>query len=293
MGKNLFLILSASLFMTGCFKDSVHNDANTTAVVAIYHGGVSNIANAPLSLATPDSLVFYMNAGIASQYTANRDVVLSINVNDAARIAYNESHDIQYEALPDSLYKFTDDSITLTAGTRSVNFPILIYSGKADLTKNYMLPVAIKDAQGLNISADSGVIYLSQIGSPIAGRYTVSGTRTNYVGPISAGIVETVTDLSTMATKTTATQSFTNVTIDYADLGIAGWQYEITYNPVGKTVSIAPNDIIMGAGTGVLEGSFIVDIQAYDPVTKVLHFKTEYTNQAGNARVIDEYLTPQ
>jgi hypothetical protein len=65
MGKNLFLILSASLFMTGCFKDSVHNDANTTAVVAIYHGGVSNIANAPLALATPDSLVFYMNAGIA------------------------------------------------------------------------------------------------------------------------------------------------------------------------------------------------------------------------------------
>lgn len=279
--------------MTGCFKDSVHNDANTSAVVAIYHGGVSNIANAPLSLATPDSLVFYMNAGIASQYVANKDVVLSIAVNDAARVAFNQTHDVQYDALPDSLYKLTDDSITLTAGTRSVNFPILIYSGKADLTKNYMLPVAIKDAQSLNISADSGVIYLSQIGSPVAGRYVVSGTRTNYIGPVSAGVVETVINLSTVANKTTATQSFNQVYINYADLGIAGWQYIINYNQLTKTVAITPNDVITSFGSGVQEGTFQVDVQDYNPLTKVMHFKTEYVNQAGNARVIDEYLTPQ
>lgn len=293
MGKKLLFILSASLLMTGCFKDSVHNDANSTAVVGIYRGGQNNLANAPLSLATPDSLIYYMYAGISSGYLPSKDVLLSISTDDAARIAYNQSHSVKYDALPDSLYEILTDSLTLAAGTRSLSFAIRIRSGKADLTKNYMLPIAIRNAQGLPVSADSGIIYLSQIGSPIAGRYKVTGTRTNYIGPKSSGVVETVTDLSTIGNKTTTTNSYTEVKVDYADLGTAGWQYDIEYDPADKTITVQPNDVIISAAAGIQLGSFKVDLQEYSTTTRIIHVITEYVNEAGNARVIDEYLTPQ
>lgn len=293
MGKNLLIVLTASLLMTGCFKDSVHNGADTTPTVGIYQGSVDSLSNAPLNLTTPDSVAFYMNVGLISPYTLYHNITITAGVDDAARVAFNQTHTTQYEALPDSLYKFVADSAVVAAGARSNNIPILIYSGKADLRRNYMLPIAIKDAQGINISSTSGIIYLNQIGSPISGRYTVTGTRTNYIGMASAGVVETVVDLSTLPAKVTNTTSYTSATINYSDLGISGWQYVVTYNPLNKTVSIAPNDIMLDFATGIREDSFVIEAQEFDPVKRVLHFKTRYTNEAGNERVVDEYLTAQ
>jgi len=293
MGKNLLIVLTASLLLTGCFKDSVHNGADTAPTVGIYQGSADSLANAPLNLTTADSIAFYMNVGLTSPYTLYKNITITAGIDDAARIAFNQTHATQYEALPDSLYKFVVDSAVLAAGVRSTNIPVLIYSGKADLRRNYMLPIAITDAQGINISSTSGVIYLNQVGSPISGRYTVTGTRTNYIGKAADGVVETIVDLSSVGTKVTNTASYTSANINYSDLGISGWQYIITYNPANNGVSIAANSIMLNAFTGVREDSFIVEVQEFDPVKRILHFKTRYTNEAGNERVIDEYLTAQ
>lgn len=293
MGKNLLIVLTASLLITGCFKDDVHNGRDTAPTVGIYQGSVDSLANAPLNLTTADSIAFYMNVGLTSPYTLYKNITITAGIDDAARVAFNQTHTTQYEKLPDSLYKFVVDSAVLAAGARSTNIPLLIYSGKADLRRNYMLPVAITDAQGINISGTSGVIYLNQIGSPISGRYKVTGTRTNYIGKASAGVVETVVDLSTVATKVTNTTSYTSANINYSDLGISGWQYIVTYNPLNNAVTIAPNSVMLNAFTGVREDSFIIEAQEFDPVKRILHFKTRYTNEAGNEREVDEYLTAQ
>jgi len=285
--------------MTGCFKDSVHNNADSTAYFAITEGGALNLANASLDLTTPDSVTVYPNPGITSPYVLTKDVRITLGVDDAARIAYNQANGTNFEALPDSLYTFADSTFTdtssglLTAGARSISLPIKIYSGKADLRKNYMLAVSIKNAQGFQISADLGTIYFNNVGSAIAGRYTVTGTRTNYNGPVSNGDIAEVIDLSTVPTQTTTTQSANVVLLGYSDLNIAGWQYIITYDPATQGISVAPNDVMQNTETGYYGESFKVDIQEYNSTTRTLHLKTEYSDLGGNARVIDEYLTAQ
>jgi hypothetical protein len=293
MKKNLLMVLAGYFFITGCFKDSVHNNADTTAYFAIANGGPLNLANAPLSLTLPDSTILYIDAGITSPYTLTKDVTVTIGVNDAARVDYNTQNNTQYAAMPDSLYSLPSTTGLITAGARSISIPITIYTGKASLTQSYMLPISIKDAQGLSISSDLGTIYYNQLGSPIAGRYKVTGTRTDYVGPKIDGVISDTVDLSTLPTQTSTTQSADVILLNYSDLGIAGWQYIVTFNPTDKTVSIAPNDVMLNSQTGFKFNSFTVDVQDYNTTTKVLHFKTEYNDQSGNARVIDEYLTPQ
>lgn len=285
--------------MTGCFKDSIHNSADTTAYFAITEGGPLNLANASLELTTPDSVTVYPNPGITSPYLLNTDVRIKIGVDDAARVAYNQANGTNFEALPDSLYTFADTTFKdtssglLSAGSRSISLPIKIYSGKADLRKSYMLAVSIKDVQGHLISSDLGTIYFNNVGSAVAGRYKVTGTRTNYIGPVSAGVIGEVIDLSTLPVQTTTTQSANVVLLNYSDLGIAGWQYIITYDPDLQNVTIQPNDVMQNSETGFFLGTFKVDIQDYNATTRTLHFKTEYEDLAGNARVVDEYLTAQ
>lgn len=293
MKKNLMRVLAACFLLSGCFKDSVHNNADSTAVTAIFNGGPANLASVPLGLAGPDSTIFYINAGITSAYTLDKDITLTLAANDAARVAYNQTHTVQYEAFPDSLYSFTTTSAVLTAGARSITLPITIYAAKADLTKNYMLPISIKDAQGVGISSDLGTVYYNQLGSAIAGRYAITGTRTDYNGPVSGGNVARVTDLSAIGTKITATVSANVVYLDYSDLGNAGWQYKITFDPDGQKITIEPNSVMLNSQTGVYEGSFKIDVQSYNPTTKALHFKTEYEDLSGNGRVVEEFLTPQ
>jgi len=293
MKKFLTVTTACCFFLAGCFKDSVHNNADSTAVTAIFNGGTDNLAAVPLGLAGSDSATFYINAGITSPFTLDKDVTITLEVNDAARVAYNASHTIQYQALPDSLYSFTTTSAVITAGARSINLPIVIYAPKADLTKNYMLPITIKDAQGLAISGDLGTIYYNSLGSAIAGRYAVTGTRTDYNGPVSGGSIARVTDLSTIGAKTTITVTPDVVNMDYSDLGSAGWQYQITFDAGTKQVTISPNNVMTNSETGVYNNSFKIDIQDYNPTTKALHFKTEYKDLSGNARVVEEFLKPQ
>lgn len=293
MKKNLIVVLAGAFLFAGCFKDVVHNDADTTAYFAIANGGTANLASAPLDLTIPDSTILYVNPGIYSPITLTTDVSVKIAINDAARVAYNQQNGTNYELLPDSLFLLADSSGLVTAGARSVNIPLTIYTGKANLTKSYMLPISLTDAQGHPISTDLSTIYYNQLGSPIAGRYAITGVRTDYVGAMASGVISDTVDLSALPVQVTTTVSDSVVAVGYSDLGIVGWQYIVTFNAVTKTVSIAPNAIMINNETGFMNDSFKIDIQDYNPVTRVMHFKTEYNDASGNARVVDEYLTPQ
>jgi len=277
--------------MAGCFKDNIHNNHDGSAFVGILGGGADSLSKSALNMAGPDSTTVYITVGVETPYTLNRTITLTLNIDDSKRIAYNQTHFNQYDSLPDSLYVFTTRSVVLPAGSRSALLTFELYTGKANLKNNYMLPISITDAQGIAIDGVAGTIYYNQLGSPLAGEYTVTGTRTDYLGPVSAGNVYNVTDLSTLGYKFAVTDSTNVVSIDYSDLGSAGWQYIVTFNPNGNAVSLVPNSVILNQETGCLEGSFIIDAQEYNPVTKTLHFKTEYSDLNNNSRVIEEYLT--
>ncbi len=291
MKKFLIVLLAPCLLMAGCFKDSIHNDHDGSAVVAIFNGGPDTLSKAPLDLAGPDSLALYITVGVSTPYTLNHDITLTLKIDDSKRIAYNQTHFNQFDSLPDSLYSFNAKTVVLPAGTRSVLVGFEVYGGKANLRNSYMLPVSITDAQGVAIDGVLGTIYYNQLGSPLSGQYSVKGTRTDYLGPVSSGIISDTINLSALVSKYAVTDTKNVVFIDYSDLGSAGWQYIVVFTAGTNLVSITPNLVITDPETGCLANSFIVDTQTYDPDTETLHFKTEYSDLNGNGRVVDEYLT--
>ena len=123
-------------------------------------------------------------------------------------------------------------------------------------------------------------------GNPLAGSYSVVGTRTNYIGPVSGGVVGSVTNLS--GSKAAVAIDPANMSINYANLGGNGWQYIITYD--GSVISFKPNQTIIDQAAA---GSFIAKSITYDAATKVIHVISEYTNGAGNGRLVDETWTKQ
>src|SRR5579883_542294 len=99
MKKILIVLLLPAFFLTGCLKDAIHGNTDASANIAFYNGGTENMANASLGLAGPDSLIIYIEAGVSTPYTLNKDITITVAVNDAARIAYNQTHTIQYDSL--------------------------------------------------------------------------------------------------------------------------------------------------------------------------------------------------
>ncbi|MBS1655164.1 MAG: DUF1735 domain-containing protein [Bacteroidetes bacterium] len=120
---------------------------------------------------TDDVDTAHYNISIAGPNTLGKDLAVTVGV-DQTKILDNYANDsIQYEIMPDSLYKFISTTATIKAGNRVTPMEIAFYPSKIDPTKSYILPVVIKDAQGQTISSNFATIYFHVIGNPIAGNY--------------------------------------------------------------------------------------------------------------------------
>lgn len=302
--KYLYSILFVAVLFSSCVKNADHftdfsqADAILELKTSIATGasantvniaGLGNFSSSSLSAIQSyfaDTISFYVN--LASNNTLNKDLHVKVGVNQAARDAYNSSQPtgaLTYEALPDSTYSWTEQTVTIPAGQRVVLVSGLIFHyDKMDPTKNYMLPIGIVDGDGVNVSANQGAIYFHSIGNPNAGSYTVTGTRTNYNGSSSSGDVTGVTNLANFSPKTATPESPTIIDIDYANL--APSHYVITFNAAGDQISdVTVDDDFLASIT-----NFGVDVATYDAATKTIHIKTHYTNSAGNDRVVEEFF---
>ena len=253
--------------------------------------GLSNFSRATLHLLPADStdtLNFYVN--LASVNTLDKDLAVTVDINPAALTAYNgdPSHTVQFEMMPDSVYSLGTKTFTIPAGQRVAMVPVILYPNKIDPTKSYMLPLGIMQGQGVNISANYGTIYYHTIGNPYAGNYTVVGTRTNYTGAASGGVIAGVVDLASTGPKSASPESPTVVDITYANFDPSSF-YIITFDPVTQTIT----DATVNADFTSTVSNFGVDFATYDAATKTIHIKSHYTNGAGNDRVIEETLTHQ
>jgi len=156
----VFLILSVA----SCLKDSPAVDFSTVGtiieIIPPDGGGIENFNEAELNLdVTEESDSADIDLNIASPNPLDKTLTITLAVDDALRLTYNTAYSAAYEAMPDSVYSFPVPTGTIAAGQRLDTVKVFFNPMKLDTTKNYMLPISIKDAQGQNISGNFGTIY--------------------------------------------------------------------------------------------------------------------------------------
>lgn len=142
--------------------------------------GLLNFGTASLLLAgqpDPDTVIAYVN--LASVNALGKDLQVTVDADNAALTNYNAGSTIKYTLFPDSTFSILQKQVTVPAGQHVAAVKIVFHPNKIDFSKNYMLPLSIKDAQGVNISGNFGTIYYHQIGNPLAGSYLQSFSRWN------------------------------------------------------------------------------------------------------------------
>ena len=161
---SLSLLALIMLSLSACLKDKPAVDFSTVGtiieILPVNGGGLENFAGAKLNFdatETMDSAAIVLN--IASPKPLNKPLTIGMALNDALRSSYNVANNSQYDALPDSVFSFPVTTGTIAAGQRLDTLRVYFNPSKIDTTKNYMLPVSIKDAQGENISGNFGTIY--------------------------------------------------------------------------------------------------------------------------------------
>lgn len=300
--KIYFTIVSA-VFATACLKDKPNVDFSSVGTIAeISSSNINPSTNAPSSgldyfnaatlpyIGADTTFDVTFDVNIASQYPLNKDVTVTVAVDDAKRVAYNSNlaPADQYVLPADSNYSFPVKTAVIKAGTRLEKFTVTFNGLTLDPVKNYMLPISLTDASGVNISGNLSTIYIHSIGNLNAGPYAVTGTRTNYKGPASAGVVGGVVDLSTLPPKTGAPENANVIDINYANFGTSA-HYIITFNADGTAVTNLKVDDVFTASVS----NFAIDLYTYDLATRTIHVKSHYTNSAGDDRVIEEFLKHQ
>jgi len=298
----LSLILLVNMFFTACVKDrNVGPDFSSTQAVLELRTPVANIAGlANFSKAELSNFdvgtQFYVN--LASEYTLDRDLNVTIGVDPAMIDTYNanDANTIKYELMPDSLYTLSNTTGTIEKGQRIDSFQITFYKEKIDLSKNYMLPVTITDGDGILISGNQGTIWFHAIGNPLAGVYSDVGY---FYHPTAPRAIDP-------NTKVMSAVSATVLQVDLGDLGSAGYIAWLSVDPVTNAVTIfdppgyynSTDDFLIQwnslAPTGYTpqwSGSDQCN-NTYDPATKTFYLRYGYLG-TGGYRVSEEILTKQ
>lgn len=168
--KKIFISLLPLIMwsLSSCLKDTPAVDFSTVGtiieILPVNGGGLEYFSAAELNFPAKeeiDSAIIVLN--IASPKPLSKNLTITMEVNDALRSTYNSANQDQYDAFPDSTFSFPVTSGTIAAGRRLDTLQVYFYPSKIDTTKNYMLPVSIKDAQGETISGNFGSIYFHTI----------------------------------------------------------------------------------------------------------------------------------
>jgi len=294
MKKILSVIIILSVFLASCLKDTTINSegglVSTPTIIEGKYSGLAYFGEASLLTAGQvDPMVTPMVINIAGRSALSSDLTVTMGVNDAARVAYNATSDIKFEAMPDSCYSFAVKTGVIPAGEYLDTLYITFFPEKIDPAKNYMLPISIKDAQGQTISGNFSTGYFHTIGNPLAGNYTWNFYRWNnatgtgslsgasFLGdatlflPVNPTMIQVPTGYFTQPNYQL---SFTNTNGVYSN-------FKLAFNPDELKSLFTDN------GITVLDGP---NILLADPVAG--HYKFQYMvfNGSANRYLIDEYI---
>jgi hypothetical protein len=297
---NKLLVLFGVFILGGlsaCIKDYRKNETNLSnlqATANIVEGGLYQFsAQALLFPATDlvDTALFHIN--YAATNVAPADETFSIAIDPAALTAYNGLGGVQYLPLPDSCFIFTATSAVVAKGqTYSAGIPVIVYPSKIDPTKNYMLPISIKQApQGVILSSNISTVYFHFIGNPIAGTYEQYWTRWN-------------------SSDTTGTPAYNNVDVGPVTFSPnSPTEIQVGSQGTGETdiIDFSNNNGVLsnftvsfpGGPTGLaayaaslgLESMSTPVLETADPVHGIYRIYFTYVNGAGASRcIINNYV---
>lgn len=311
----LGLLLCGTLF-SACEKvdtpDPIGDRGQKIFTIQDYGGTGANFLNSALIFSDPTSTSESLQYQIeySTPTVSSQDIMVTVGVDAAAVTAYNTSHASgpQYLLLPAAAYTLTTTQAKIPANQIiSEPFTITFNPSVIDVTKNYMLPITIKNATGAPADAKAasgtGTAYFHLIGNPLAGLYTVVGTRYNYSGSVSwagppaaipAGATATI---AVPATKLANPVDGQTIKLDFAN-GLGGaldYYYLVTGNATFSAISVDYTQALLDASSS--RQTFITNYVAPSPTQKAsFHIYTHYNNAAGgggNDRIMDELFTQQ
>jgi len=301
---NIKTVISSALLlvlMSGCVKpnDATFTDfSQISDLVILRNAGISNFkaSNIQVNTTSPDTLKYTVTVDLAAANASSSPVTVTLGVDDSKRTAYNAANGTNYQPFASNMYKLQNTTVTIPAGQHYASTTLEVYQNKFDPSKSFMLPLSITDASGKGLSSNQNTIYFNVIGNPLAGPYTVVGTRYNYNGtinytggPIPPGYVSTATSPSPKLGSPVDAKVFS---IDYANLGGSGYQYLIQLDPADPTNAIVSSNATLA---GALSVNYMV--HTYNAATKTFHIVSYYNNGAGGVggsdRIIDETFTHQ
>ncbi len=313
MKKTIILTISFfSLGLAGCLKDTPNVDFSSVGTIIEFEypsgGGGSGLGSGLEyfgggALTYPptdavDTATFMVN--IASPSPLSSDLTVTLGVDANALLDHYATDSIKFVKMPDSLYKIISTSAVIKAGSRLATFKIAFYPSKVDPTQNYGLPITVANSGGYTVSGNFGHIYFHTIGNPLAGVYSVTGTRYNYTGTIAwsgppaavpAGYVST-TDLSGVSPELGSPDNTHTIEIGFSNLGSSGYNYVITANSSYSSISVDYN-------FDAIYSNIINYVVSYSPPSAgkpAFHIVTHYNNAtggSGNDRIIDQSFVHQ
>ncbi|MDE3235134.1 MAG: DUF1735 domain-containing protein [Bacteroidota bacterium] len=285
---SVIVLVLAVFSMSSCIKNMEPLETDFSGLqktASIPEGGFANFANTSLSLPPTDdtdTLVFHVN--YASKTAATSDVTFTLAVDNNALSSYNSGSAVQYEKFPDSIYSFTQTTVTVSAGNNYATVKLVVHPSKVDPTRNYMLPISIvKVSDGTSVSGNFATIYYHFIGNPLAGIYNWDFTRWNTPSNTGTPSGLSFVGYSTILSATSPTS------LEVASGYFTKPRYEISFtNNAGVIsnfqVSLNNADIQTMAANGVTVTNG-PNILLADPIAKIFTF--QYTT---NARyIIDSY----
>lgn len=310
--KQLLVGVSASVLLFSCEKAKevqlLDGDAQRYIKFVDYGGWGKNFGNSALALdATASSEFIEIQVELVGDKVSKTDTKVRVEVDPAAVAAFNATKTDpldKYELLPPSGYTFAPVTFTIPAGeSMSDILEIEFHPDMIDGSINTMLPLSIKTItgapEGTIPGPNTGTAFFHFIGNPLAGNYSVVGTRYNAtpvgdqnwngVDPIPPTFTTAAIPSPKFLAPITPKISMTYI----ANLG-AGTDRDY-YFDVDATIT-TEHEIDVTFTPSFTAGISNVRWfkKTYNPTTKKITLLWSYNNLAGGAgndRIISEVLT--
>jgi hypothetical protein len=310
------IALLALLPLAACLKNASGTvNFDTVKPVIEQLNGQNYLTTAPNAGA--NTYPYFMQVRTDSTYTASdsitvdvggpsigKNVTVTLGVDTADFDRFNAANNGKYTILPAAAYTWTNGNTgVIRAGTQAVEIYLTFNTRLIDFTRNYILPIAVTDAQGQIISQNYGATMYTIIpGNQYSGLYLSVGQR------VQGSVTNTIRDLkylSDFSAYYVAQGSFPTssygpsalvpnaVVANCADQAVymsIGQQMDLFVNP-DNSVTVT-NDTLYGFGkdTYLLHSGK----SSYDPVRHVFTLSYGFVDPySGDSSVVTEVMTRQ
>lgn len=279
----LFVIAIIALSVSACLKkDNIPDLSKVDPVIEFPLGGPGLKSNVLAAFSTgPVDTAIALK--IASPDPLDHDVTVTITTDPSIVASFNAANGSTFESLPGNLFTLESSQIVIKAGYRIGRVKLKIKFDQFDLSKKYMLALAISDAQGLIISGNFGKFLWSfVVKNPFEGNYKSTGQIVLYNGPDAGSGIAATRNFTDRLIEASTVNANTVETI-IADLGN---HMNLQVN-AGNTVTVSPastNSFTIVENNGSC---------AYNPATKTFSLHYRYFNGAGNLREITQTMVMQ